>query len=78
MLRDAQKLQFYGYFKQATKGDYTGALTTTNVADAPADFAEAAKLEAWAGMRGLSRRDAMRAFVQLLCEVVPAWTCVLV
>ena len=67
VLGDAEKLKFYGYFKQATKGDQPPGMV------APADPVEAAKVQAWATVRGLSRRDAMRAFVFLLYQALPTW-----
>ncbi len=67
VLGDAEKLKFYGYFKQATKGDQPSGTAKAT------DAVEAAKVEAWAAVRGLSRRDAMRAFVFLLYQVLPTW-----
>jgi diazepam-binding inhibitor (GABA receptor modulating acyl-CoA-binding protein) len=67
VLTDAEKLQFYGYFKQATKGDIP--LDSARAADP----VEAAKTDAWTTVRGLGRRDAMRAFVYLLYQALPTW-----
>jgi diazepam-binding inhibitor (GABA receptor modulating acyl-CoA-binding protein) len=66
-LGDADKLRFYGYFKQATKGDQPLGLPL------PADDVERAKLEAWSTVRGVSRKDAMRAFVFLLDRALATW-----
>jgi acyl-CoA-binding protein len=68
-LSDLQKLQFYGYFKQATKGD----ITDEEANSVKADAAERAKVEAWKKCKSLSRRDAMRAFVYLMYHVDPTW-----
>jgi diazepam-binding inhibitor (GABA receptor modulating acyl-CoA-binding protein) len=53
-------LELYGLFKQATEGDVTG--------DRPGgfDFKGAAKYDAWESRRGMSRDDAMRAYVELV------------
>ena len=66
-LGDADKLRFYGYFKQATKGDQPLGLPL------PPDEVERAKLEAWSTVRGVSRKDAMRAFVFLLDRALATW-----
>lgn len=67
-LTDLQKLQFYGYFKQATKGDASDSAVPETIGSL-----EHAKLEAWKKCRNLTRRDAMRAFVYLMYQVEPAW-----
>ena len=67
VLGDADKLKFYGYFKQATKGDQPPGLPK------PTDPVEAAKVEAWSAVRGLAKRDAMRAFVFHLYQALPTW-----
>jgi acyl-CoA-binding protein len=73
-LGDADKLRFYGYFKQATRGDQPARATSgPGTPTAGADPVEAAKLDAWAAVRGTSRRDAMRLFVHLLDRALPAW-----
>jgi diazepam-binding inhibitor (GABA receptor modulating acyl-CoA-binding protein) len=66
-LSDTDKLLFYGYFKQASRGDIPPGPST------PSDPQEAAKLEAWSTMKGVSHSDAMRLFVDLLDKAVPLW-----
>jgi diazepam-binding inhibitor (GABA receptor modulator, acyl-CoA-binding protein) len=54
-------LQLYSLYKQATEGD--------NVAEPPTnqfDFVAKAKYEAWNGLKGKSRDDAMREYVELI------------
>jgi acyl-CoA-binding protein len=53
-------LDLYGLFKQATEGDVTG--------DKPGmfDFKGVAKYEAWEKRRGMSRDEAMRAYIELV------------
>ena len=67
LLSDVDKLKFYGFFKQATMGDQPDDQPL------PVDPIAAAKVAAWATVRGLSRRDAMRAFVYLLHQAAPTW-----
>lgn len=69
LLTDQQKLQFYGYFKQATKGD----IPEGDVGVAKGTAVDVAKAEAWRKCKGLNRRDAMRAFVYLMYQVDPGW-----
>lgn len=53
-------LQLYGLFKQATLGDVSG--------DEPGmfDFVGRAKYDAWATRRGMTRDEAMKAYVALV------------
>ena len=53
-------LDLYGLYKQATEGDVAG--------DRPGgfDFRGAAKYDAWARRRGMSRDHAMDAYVELV------------
>lgn len=53
-------LELYGLFKQATEGDVSG--------EKPGmfDFKGAAKYEAWESRRGLSKDDAMQAYIDLV------------
>jgi diazepam-binding inhibitor (GABA receptor modulating acyl-CoA-binding protein) len=67
VLDDTEKLQLYSYFKQAKSGDVPVDVVK------PADVVEAAKMDAWATVRGLSRRDAMRAFIFLVYQLAPDW-----
>jgi len=53
-------LDLYALFKQASEGDVSG--------DRPGgfDFKAIAKFDAWAGKKGLSKEDAMQAYVKLV------------
>lgn len=53
-------LELYGLFKQSTHGDVAG--------DKPNmfDFKAAAKYEAWKKRRGMSREQAMEAYIALV------------
>lgn len=50
-------LRLYGLFKQATAGDVSGSRPGMM------DFKGRAKYDAWAGRKGMSRDDAMRAYI---------------
>jgi acyl-CoA-binding protein len=50
-------LLLYGLFKQATAGDVSGSRPGMM------DFRGRAKYDAWAGRKGMSRDDAMRAYI---------------
>ncbi|CAE8624811.1 unnamed protein product, partial [Polarella glacialis] len=50
----------YGLFKQATVGDACG--------DPPADESKKAKFEAWLANKGMSKDEAMAAYVKLIDE----------
>jgi acyl-CoA-binding protein len=53
-------LELYGLFKQASEGDVTG--------EKPGmfDFKGAAKYDAWEKRRGMTRDEAMRAYIDLV------------
>jgi acyl-CoA-binding protein len=54
-------LQLYSLYKQATEGD--------NLSDPPAnpfDFVAKAKFEAWTERIGMSKEDAMEAYISLV------------
>ncbi|MEJ7647322.1 MAG: acyl-CoA-binding protein [Chryseolinea sp.] len=53
-------LQLYALFKQATSGDASG--------DRPGgfDFKEIAKFDAWAELKGKSKDDAMKEYIELV------------
>ena len=53
-------LDLYGLFKQATTGDVTG--------EKPGmfDFKGAAKFDAWERRRGMTRDEAMQAYIDLV------------
>jgi len=50
-------LELYGLYKQATMGDVTGE------EPGPFDFVGRAKYDAWAARRGLTREEAMAAYI---------------
>ncbi len=52
-------LRLYALYKQATKGDAAG--------DRPGafDFVQRAKFDAWSAIKGVSKEDAMRRYVEL-------------
>lgn len=53
-------LELYGLFKQSTEGDVSG--------EKPGifDFVAAAKYDAWEKRRGMSKEEAMQAYVELV------------
>ncbi|HLU65388.1 MAG TPA: acyl-CoA-binding protein [Kofleriaceae bacterium] len=52
------QLELYGLFKQATAGDVTGSRPGM------LDVRGRAKYDAWASRKGMSRDDAMRAYIE--------------
>lgn len=56
-------LKLYACFKQATQGDVTG--------DPPGgfDFVKRAKFDAWSGMKGVSKQEAMKQYVDLVKQL---------
>jgi diazepam-binding inhibitor (GABA receptor modulating acyl-CoA-binding protein) len=50
-------LELYGLYKQATAGDASGKRPGMT------DFRGRAKFDAWDGRKGMSRDDAMRAYI---------------
>jgi acyl-CoA-binding protein len=60
---DEVLLELYGLYKQATVGDVTG--------DEPGvfDFVGRAKYDAWSARRGLSRDEAMGAYIRRVDEL---------
>jgi diazepam-binding inhibitor (GABA receptor modulator, acyl-CoA-binding protein) len=54
-------LQLYSLYKQATEGDVQGEAPSN-----PFDFVGKAKYEAWAGLQGKSKEDAMQEYVNLV------------
>src|SRR5688500_18175192 len=54
-------LQLYSLYKQATEGDVQGEAPSN-----PFDFVAKAKYEAWAGLQGKSKEDAMQEYVNLV------------
>lgn len=55
---DADLLELYGYFKQATSGD-------ADPANKPGmfDLKGKAKFESWSSKKGLSKEDAQKAYI---------------
>ena len=53
-------LELYALYKQGTTGDVSGP------EPAAFDFVGRAKYDAWTGLKGTSRDDAMRAYVDLV------------
>jgi acyl-CoA-binding protein len=53
-------LEIYALFKQATAGDVSGP------APGPFDFVGRAKYDAWTGLRGTAKEEAMRRYVELI------------
>lgn len=53
-------LKIYSYYKQATEGD--------NTSERPGgfDFKAAAKYNAWEGLKGMSKQDAMSHYIDLI------------
>ena len=51
-------LDLYGLYKQATVGDATGKRPGIT------DLRGRAKFDAWAGRKGMSKDDAMRAYIK--------------
>ena len=56
-------LELYALYKQGSGGDVTG--------DRPGllDFVGGAKYDAWAGLKGTSRDDAMRRYIAKVAEL---------
>jgi acyl-CoA-binding protein len=57
---DDTLLELYSWYKQATAGDVTGKRPGFT------DFAGRAKYDAWAGRKGISKDEAMRAYIRLV------------
>jgi acyl-CoA-binding protein len=57
---DDKLLELYSGYKQATVGDVTGKRPGFT------DFAGRAKYDAWAGRKGISKDEAMRAYIRLV------------
>ena len=53
-------LKLYGLFKQSTEGDVKG--------DRPGgfDFKAIAKYDSWSSLRGMSKEDAMKTYIDLV------------
>ncbi|MBX7147645.1 acyl-CoA-binding protein [bacterium] len=57
-------LQLYSLFKQATAGDVSGKKPGM------LDFVAKAKFEAWEGLKGKSKEQAMQGYIKLVEELV--------
>lgn len=64
---DEEKLCFYKYYKQATIGDCN--------TPRPGMFQlqQKYKWDAWNSVAGMSKEDAMKAYVELLDKLAPNW-----
>ena len=69
---DAQKLEFYGVFKQSTNGDCPERTGREDDED-DEDWIGQAKYEAWSSNRGLTKVEAKAKYIRLLGGVAPAW-----
>ena len=54
-------LQLYSHYKQSTEGDVNTEPPTN-----PSDFVNKAKHDAWSGLKGKSKEDAMQEYVDLV------------
>lgn len=61
------KLQYYGFFKQATEGDVKG--------DRPGmlSFEGRAKYDAWAKLKDMPMEEAMEKYIALIAADDPNW-----
>jgi len=64
---NAQKLMLYKYYKQATVGDNKTA--TPNMLN----FESKNKWSAWETVKGTSKEEAEKKYVEVLTEVSPNW-----
>ncbi len=58
-------LILYSLYKQATEGD-----NTTDPPSNPFDFVSKAKYEAWAGVKGKTKEEAMKDYVDLVNKLM--------
>ena len=68
-LSNAQKVDFYGLFKQASVGDNKGTSRPSGFVDPVG----AAKWDGWKKYKGMSPNDAKKKYIDLLTEVSPNW-----
>lgn len=66
-ISDAEKLQFYGLYKQATVGDCTTS------APWAVNIVKRKQWDAWHDQLGKTKEEAQDAYVQLLDAVYPSW-----
>lgn len=62
-----EKLKFYAYYKQATEGDVTGAQPWAVQMEARA------KWDAWNGVKGMSKDEAMKKYIELVAAGDASW-----
>ena len=67
---NAQRLRFYGLFKQASEGD---APSGGGVRPGLLAVVARAKFDAWAALRGVTPEEARRQYVELLRALDPAF-----
>lgn len=58
-------LMLYSLYKQATEGD-----NTTDPPSNPFDFVSKAKYDAWAGVKGKTKEEAMKDYVDLVNKLM--------
>ena len=63
-LDDAKKLEIYALYKQGMIGD------VNTERPGMLDFKGKAKFEAWKGKKGTSKEDAMKAYVELIGDLL--------
>ena len=68
-LSNAQKVDFYGLFKQASVGDNKGTSRPSGFVDPVG----AAKWDGWKKYQGISSDDAKKKYIDLLAGVSPNW-----
>ena len=56
-------LKLYALYKQATQGDATGEQPNSF------DFVRRAKFDAWNGVKGISKEDSMRQYIELVASL---------
>jgi acyl-CoA-binding protein len=61
-------LKLYGIFKQATEGDNTG------VRPGGFDFKAIAKFEAWADLKGKTKEEAMKNYIDFVSSLLSKYS----
>lgn len=57
-------LKLYSLYKQATEGDNDGPVPSN-----PFDFVARAKYDAWSGLSGITKEDAMQQYIDLVASL---------
>lgn len=57
-------LEFYAYFKQATKGDHLFSFNANNQEDS--DLRSSFKFNAWMQLKGISAEEAKKEYIKLV------------